>query len=539
MTINVTGYDPNSPIPGIFIVTRLGVGARAVAGARKIMLLGNLLASALARTVGSTNYSTPAGTAAAATPVLVPSPEEADALFGPGSELALMAQAVFAQRRGAEVYACPVAEAANTKATATLLFANAATSAGVVRVVVSGQQIAEVAVASGDAAATIATNVAHAINQVSRFPATATVSSATVTLTAKHGGPRGNDLGISAQVTASATTIDLNGASAAAALVRGRFGTGTATAGATADSVTNALAAIASGEWFIVAAHQDTTNVDLIKTHLATYAGITERKRQQAVCAVKASTLANAITFAQTRNATRLQIAYYRDASSGGSVDPWVPSTGVIAASVAAGRLFGDGGVGNGGSVAGELSYAACNLDGVQLGGLPATQLAAANLLASELTQALNGGLSPIAPSAANPGLAQLVKSITSYSLDSSNNLTRAVHDTSKVTVADLAAQRCENAIRADFPNKNIAPEPASPQAPPSVNIVYPSMVKGTVVRELLTMEGEGLLVNVAANQDAVLVEQDATNKSLLLGQIPVEVIPHFHSFAAELQQVA
>lgn len=530
-----SGFDPNNPMPFFGLAVRLGVGARAVAAPRVMMLLGNSVESTITATVGSTDYVTTAGTAAAATPVQVASPDEADTLFGSGSELALMCRAVFAQKRGAYVWACPVAaHGSAVKATQTLLFANAATSAGSVKVTIAGRACLEAAVASGDSASTIATAVAHAINQTPNLPVTATVSTATVTLTAKCGGTRGNAIVLGVEITATATTCSLGGATAGQK-VYARMGDGTGTDGANVDDVTNALAAIAAGEYLIVAAHQDSTNIGAIKTHLSTYAAISDRKRQQAVCATSNVSVATAAALGIAINAARVQIVYQRDASSGGTVDPYTPTLGELAASVAAARLYGD--AQQGGSVVGELAYAACNLDGVQLGAVRSPALVSAQLLGSEMVTLLNSGISPLAPSRLNPGFSQLVKSVTTYCRTASNALTRAVHDTSKVTVADHVADRCEEAILADFPNKNIAPEPNPPRAPANEHVVYLSMVRSTILRELYAMESEGLLVNVAENEDAVELSQDSSDPTKVYAQIPSDVIDHFHTMAGEILQ--
>lgn len=519
-----SGFDPSSPLTGIQIAVQLGVGARSVAAPRRLMLLGNM------RTTG---------TALAETPVQVYSPEDGDTYFGVGSELALGVRAVFAQKRNAEVWACPVSEGGSAvKATGLVAFANNAGAAGVVRVVIAGQQVAEVAVAAGDTPTVIGAAVAAAINAVSNLPATAGAASGTVTVTAKQGGPRGNEIGIQVELTTTTTTVALNGGTASATLVRGRIGVSTGTPGSVADSFALALAAIASSEWFIVGACTDQTNISRIRDHIATYAGIADRKRQQGVVALKMLDVATANGIGTTTNSTRVQIVYARDANAGNTVvDPWTPPTLVVAASVAAARLYGDGSIGNGGTVRGEIAYAAANLDGCQLGGVPSPRLVACNLLGTELASVLNSGLSPLVPSAVNPGYQQLYKSITSYCRDGSSNLTRAVHDTSKVTVADLCASRCEGAVRADYPNKNIVPEPATPRAPNTADGVFPSMVRSTILRELYKMEQEDLLVNVALFEDAVVVEQSGVNPSLLLGNIPIDVIDHFHAMAATVQQ--
>ncbi len=535
-----SGYDPNSLTPAIAVGIELGVGIKSVVGLRSILLIGNMLTAPIARTVGATTYTTAAGTATLTQRTEVYGPEEADALFGQGSELALMARAAFAQHKRASLYAVPVAEGGSAvKALATLLFAGSVTAAGVVRVVVAGRRIAEVPVAVGAVAATVAADVAHAINRLSSAPFTATVASATVTLAAKQGGPRGNNLAIRCAYTATGGTVALNGGSAGT-LVSGRFGTGTATPGSVADDLTAALAAVASGQYFIAVAHDDATNLAALRTHINTYVAITERKRQQGVAAVTSLSVANAIARAQALNAARVQLAYYRDASSGGTVDPFAPCTGELAAQVAAGRLYGDGAVGGGiGRVKGEIAYPAANLNGMMLAATPAQELQAAQLLGTEVEQLLQGGVSPVVASARNPGFCEVVRSVTTYSLDASNAPTYAVKSTAKVTVADYAAQSIEARVAAEYPNKNLAPEPEDPsQAPAHEDIVYPSMIRSSILTELYALERAGLLSNVAANEEAVEVEVSESNPELLVSSVPADVVDHFNGAAIRLAQV-
>ena len=58
-------------------------------------------------------------------------------------------------------------------------------------------------------------------------------------------------------------------------------------------------------------------------------------------------------------------------------------------------------------------------------------------------------------------------------------------------------------------------------------------------MRELRQAERDGLIIDVEDNLDGVQVEQHATTRTLIVGVIPTRVIPHFHAFAGELQQLA
>lgn len=533
------GFDTSSLTPFFGVKTSPGVGVRSAPAPRFPLLYGNMLVSAIARTVGATNYNTAAGTATPGTVSSPNSPEEADAMYGQGSELALDYRAAYKVQPGAQIKCVVVAEAGGAaKAAATVLFAGPATNSGVVQVTLAGQKTAEVSIASGDAATAVATAVAHAINKVANFPATATVASATVTVTAKQGGTRGNNLGLGVSITAPGVTAALNGGSAGMTpTARLAGGTGT-------DDITAAIAAAAPGEYaYHVLSHVDATNIDLLRGHLNTGASIAQRKRQQGIFALTSVAYGAAIAFAggpSGRNAGRLECVYLRDATAVGSVvDPIVKTSGEIAAAQAMARLWGDSNAG--GQVEGELAYAACNLDGVHLDGILApTDATGVRFLDSEVEQLLQGGVTPLVASPSIPGIVRAVRVVTTYTTDSNGNPTNAVKDASRITIADYAAERLENLIAATFRGKNIAPDPEDPNLPPpNARVTFPRIIRAVVANDCRAMEREGYLVDVEKNMPALSFTQDSLAPSNVYGSIPAACIPHLHVVAADLQQIA
>lgn len=140
-----------------------------------------------------------AGTADAAVPVLVTSAAQARSLFGPGSQLALMAAAWFAANTTTELWAIPVDDAAGgVAATGKISFTGSPTSAGVIYLYIGGQRLT-VAAAQSATAASLATAVAAAINAVADLPVSAAVDGTNayeVNLTAKNKGTAGNTLNV-------------------------------------------------------------------------------------------------------------------------------------------------------------------------------------------------------------------------------------------------------------------------------------------------------------------------------------------------------
>ena len=180
MTISVSGVAASRKTPGInFNAVFGGPGTSAGAATKRVMLLGNMLATTLSNS--SPTFSVMAGTATPEEVVFVASPADAMALFGQGSELHRMATRVFEQYPDATVYACPVAQASGTKASGVLTFATNASAAYTVRLKLCGLVI-DVGVTSGDTPTTIAAAVADAINDAADLPFTAQNAAGVVTV---------------------------------------------------------------------------------------------------------------------------------------------------------------------------------------------------------------------------------------------------------------------------------------------------------------------------------------------------------------------
>jgi len=154
-----------------------------IAQDQQVMLFGQKLAS---------------GTAAALQVVEIPVSESAiDSLFGAGSMMARAARAFRTANSYTKAFALPLDDlAAGAAAAGAMKFTGPATQAGTLYLLIAGQAL-QVGVASADTAATIATNVAAAINAASQLPVTAAVDgvdTAKVNLTCKWKGLTGNGI---------------------------------------------------------------------------------------------------------------------------------------------------------------------------------------------------------------------------------------------------------------------------------------------------------------------------------------------------------
>lgn len=134
-------------------------------------------------------------------PVQVFTAADSDAACGQSSELAIMARAAFKASKsyvrkyggGApQIFIVPIVDPSGAKATYTITVTGPATAAGNIPLDVGGMKV-PVGVSSGDSANTIAANIKKAIaRQAANFAAVATVSGAVVTLTMVNAGVNGN-----------------------------------------------------------------------------------------------------------------------------------------------------------------------------------------------------------------------------------------------------------------------------------------------------------------------------------------------------------
>ena len=220
-----------------------------------VLLIGSMLAG---------------GSAEANVPVQIFSDDEADNLFGKGSQTALMVRAFRKNNSLMPLWAVGVADG-TTKATLSVTFTGTATAAGVVSLYVAGQNV-NIAVASGDTASDVADAVVAAIT--ANMPVTASASSGVVTFTAKNGGTAGNYIDV--RVNYVAGEVLPAGISVS--------GTGLLTGGAGDPSISDVIANIGA-QWFniIVTAFSASGTLTALKEELEARWSATNQKTGVAI----------------------------------------------------------------------------------------------------------------------------------------------------------------------------------------------------------------------------------------------------------------
>ncbi len=231
--------------PGQFVEVDNSKAVRGLpAMNRRILVIGNRLSS---------------GTAAAGELKRINAGSEAAGYFGRGSVLHEMLVAARNANKTSDIWAIGLDDlAGGVAATKTVTVTGNATGAGTLALYVNGQRL-QVGVAVNDTPTTVAAAIAAKLNAFADGPVTATASTGTVTLTARHKGVFGNDI----DVRANYYSDEALPAGVAIAIAAG-------TAGAGNPDVAAALAAIALESFYtIVTPYTDTANIVALETELA------------------------------------------------------------------------------------------------------------------------------------------------------------------------------------------------------------------------------------------------------------------------------
>lgn len=207
-----------------------------------------------------------AGTATANTLVRVTSVDQVIALAGRGSMLHRQALAWFAANKSTEVWLGVLADdGGGTAATGTIVVSGPATATGTIALYLGGERVT-IGVTSGDSANTIAAAIEAAIDAALDLPVTASVDTATVTITYRHKGLAGNAYDVRHSF--------LDGEALPAGVGLTITAVGGVVAGATNPALTTLIAAMAD-LWFMVWSHPytDATSLTAIENELASRFG--------------------------------------------------------------------------------------------------------------------------------------------------------------------------------------------------------------------------------------------------------------------------
>jgi phage tail sheath gpL-like len=420
------------------------------------------------------------GTVAALVPTQVFSGDQAAQYFGAGS---LAHRAAVAAMKANQYVALTVIAiddaAAGVVATGTVTFTGPATADGAYALFIGLDRI-DIAVDTGDTAATVAANFVTAINQATSLPVTASAAAGVLTLTAKNKGAAGNSIAVS-QLGQTA------GVSAVIAALSG---------GLNDPDISQALATVYGASYDIYTLGTPTQDaLTKLRTHLDSISGALEQR--PAIGAIGSSvTLAAATTLAGQINEGRITLGWY---------------PGSVALPAEIGAIYA--------AVIASEEDPARPLNTLALTGLDVVPIAQ-RLPRDEQESVLHNG---VAPFEVGPGdKVQIVRAITTYTKDPQGIPDPALLDITTIRSLDYVRKACLQRIALRFPREKL-----SEKTPPKV--------RSELLDVLYKLEELEIVENVEANAALLIVERDLQNVNQLNAAIPCDVVNGLHIFAGRI----
>ncbi len=404
--------------------------------------------------------------------------QQAEALFGVGSEMTLMIKAAFSQTRfigtAPRIYAIAVPEpAGGTQAEKTITVTGPATNSGTILFQVAGVTLSA-GVAVGDTDATVALAIKESLDaKVGQLPYTCTVAANVVTLTAITKGENGNAI--------SGRTLDVGLTGVTVAFADSAPGAGLA-------SITTALETSLAEDFELVAlANHGLADIATLQAHMAAAWAPGEKKWRYAILAEN-GTVSTANTLSSTANAKEICVI---------SCEGMQETPGEIAARVAC--------------VSATTRIPNENVDAkVILSPPPVPTLAFTN---SEIESALAAGTSPLLPTATKTAL-EIVKLVVTRTMESGGPVEAL--DLATMRGLTYTARQIDAAFKKNFTGKNKSEQ------------VFKSM-RSVCYGILLELEGLGIVQNVDAFMDLLVIESDPSVATRAVVSLPVSVIQNLH----------
>jgi len=491
--------DLSNKRPRAFVRVTLGAGPRASGAAPITILL-----------VGNKAAVTPSDPLADDTMEAVFDEDTVIAKAGAGSELHRMYLQVTAINNQASVYIGAVAASAGAQAALTKTLTGTATADSTLEVTIGPDTPLSVAVLNGDTAATVIAAIIAAVNAVPETPVIASTPATNLVFTAKCTGPRGNDIRIRTRWVGGSTGAGLTYTAAAS----GEALTG----GTTNDDPTALLANTTSVRFHLtVIPYGDTaeaTAIGVCQAHVLAQMGPLIGKRGRLILGnQEAAGTANTFAFTDV-NDELAQVSWMNVANE---------TPAELAASLA-GRLTVGLGV--------TRRY---NFDGEVLTGITPPWASANHPTETEITSALNNGLTALFVSGNE---VQVSRSITSKSRTAAGGSTfdYSVLDSHYVDVAFFVADLIEENFGPAFPNFALGVDIAG-EVPPR-DVATANSVRSWALGLLAPLDNDLIENFTATTVGASIFERNEVAKGRVDAVVPIDVIELFHQFAPDVRQV-
>lgn len=504
--IVLTGLAPNDPVPGRYFETNFAVGPTAGGdGPTAIMLVGNKTTAGTG-TVGTTIYGPD-------TQVPAQTEGQVIGLAGVGSPIHRAWTRVTDVTKDIPIYFVLVAESAGAAATGSILLTNAAAADGNLRIWVADEYI-DVPITSGDAIATIGAAAAAAINAMTSWPVTASFTTATITITSKTKGPRGNFIRYMAAVSSPGAITTTCTATSDTAF----------TGGTTADTNVPAVATLLPQRfYYIVSEAEDATQLGALVSQVNSAAAPTTGILQR-VIGGSIDSISNAVTIATGRNTARAELVWQKNSL-------WSPFE--LAANAAAIYALEE--------LTDETSFVEYGNDAhsAALWHVPPQRDVASRPTRTDIKTALNNGISPIGVNDRGSST-YLVNRVTTRSL-SGSTVDYRIRGAHKVTIVDKFAFGLGAKSSQQYARHKIADDLKKGQLPGEGKWVRPKGFKMCIFGLYDSFVERGLfdVTDAQTMKDETIVQRSTNPRTRIEARCPLRPVENCEQFAVALDQVA
>lgn len=428
-----------------------------------------------------TAYTAP--TVAQLIPTQVFSTAEVAEKFGYGSHVHLMALAALSANPYVDMSVCSLDDAGAGVAASGSLTVNAAAVASGTLTVWIGNQKAEIAITSGETAASIAQRLALICQGMPDLPVKAKVSTSPATkvdFTAKNKGVVGNSIGLAYEITNGAVT---------ATIVAMASGSGD-------PDIQDALDTIVSKDYNLIAvSYNDQTSLLALGDHLELVSGPLEQRPAIGVFG-HTGTVAAVTTLGNIVNDGRQLCAYLRGTRS-------LPME--LAAAY--------------GSIMAFEEDPAMPLNTTELKKIHAPAIEN-RLTRTEQESLLYNGVAPLEVCAGEA--VRIVRAISTYIHNPQGVDDVSLLDITTIRTLDYVRKACRERVELRFPKSKLSSKTADKVRTELLDVLY-------------KLEELEIVEEVAANKDGLLVERDLQDVNRLDAKIPVDVVNGLHVFAGRI----
>jgi phage tail sheath gpL-like len=444
---------------------------------------------------------TAAGTATANTLVKVTSADQCRTFGGVGSQLHRQGIAYFANNKFTETWIGVLADnGSGVAASGTLVVTGPATATGTLSLYIGGNLV-QVAVTSGDSASTIAAAINTAINAATTLPVTSSVSTGTVTVTARNKGTAGNDIDLrlnyqDGEATPAGVAVTI-----------------TALASGATNPTLSTLIAAMGDTWFHIIVHPytDATSLTALETEMSRRFGPMTMIDGMLITSA-AGTQSTLGTLGLTRNSQSSCIV------SQPGKNPLTPPCEFAAA------------------VGGAVAYYA-NIDPARplqtlplLGVLPPAQADLFTLTERNLN--LYDGIGTTR--AAAGGVVQLERLVTTYQTNAAGAADTSYLDVNTMLTLMYLRYSFRNLVLLKFPRHKLAAD--GTRFGTGQAVVTPKVMKSECISWFRQMEELGLVENFSAFKNDLVVERNSQDPNRIDVLLPPDLINQLVVTAIKVQ---